>query len=549
MTTNAIDVLIRGAKIVDGTGNPWFYGDVVIAGERVLEIAPPDSVPVEAAREVVEARGMVVCPGFIDILSHSHLPLMQDPRDLSKITQGVTTEIMGEGWTPAPNGGRIKDPFLDLPRKQRALISDWIERAQGWTRFGNWLQALVERGVSPNIGSFLGGGTLREYAKGLEMGEATPDELATMQRVTAEAMEDGALGVSYALIYPPDTYATTRELIEVAKVAARYGGIYVTHMRSEGDHLLEALDESIEIGQQARLPVEIYHLKASGKQNWHKMSQAIARISAARDAGVDVTADMYPYAASGTGLDSVLPPWVAEGGTYFETLADPAIQERIRAEVLAPSGEWEALAHGIGPEGVMPIGFEQPANLQYTGRRLSEIAAMRGQHWIDTTIELLLSERHRIFTIYFGMDEANVALGLQQPWVKISTDAGGVDPAWARDLGPTHPRAYGTYPRVLAKYVRAETLLTLEDAVRKMSGAVAARLGLRDRGLLRPGCYADVVLFDPATIADRATFEDAHQLSTGIHDVWVNGTRVVENGQHTGATSGMVVRKEVGYSR
>lgn len=544
MTTNARDILIRGARIVDGTGNPWFYGDVVIAGERVLDIAPPGSIPAEAAREVVEAQGMVICPGFIDILSHSHLPLMQDPRDLSKITQGVTTEIMGEGWTPAPNGGRIKDPFLDLPRKQRALISEWIERAQGWTRFGDWLQALVERGVSPNIGSFLGGGTLREYAKGLEMGEASPGELATMRRVMAGAMEDGALGVSYALIYPPDTYATTRELMEVAKVAARYGGIYVTHMRSEGDHLLDALDEAIEIGQQARLPVEIYHLKASGKQNWHKMSQAIARISAARELGVDVTADMYPYAASGTGLDSVLPPWVAEGGTYFETLADPAVQERIRAEVLAPSGEWEALAHGIGPEGVMPIGFEQPANLSYTGKRLSEIAAMRGQHWIDATIELLLSERHRIFTIYFGMDEANVALGLQQPWVKISTDAGGVDPAWARDLGPTHPRAYGTYPRVLAKYVRAEKLLALEDAVRKMSGAVAARLGLRERGLLRPGCYADVVLFDARTVSDRATFEDAHQLSTGIRDVWVNGTRVVENGQHTGATPGKVVRRE-----
>jgi dihydroorotase/N-acyl-D-amino-acid deacylase len=329
----------------------------------------------------------------------------------------------------------------------------------------------------------------------------------------------------------------------VAKVAGRYGGIYVTHLRSEGDHLLEALDEAMEIGQQAHLPVEVYHLKASGKQNWHKMSEAVARISAARDAGVDVTADMYPYAASGTGLDSVLPPWVAEGGTYFETLADPAIQERIRAEVLAPSGEWEALAHGIGPEGVMPIGFEQPGNLQYAGRRLSEIAAMRGQHWIDATIELLLSERQRIFTIYFGMDEANVALGLRQPWVKISTDAGGVDPIWARELGPTHPRAYGTYPRVLAKYVREEKLLTLEDAVRKMSGAVAARLGLRDRGLLRPGCYADVVLFDAGTVADRATFEDAHQFSTGIRDVWVNGTRVVKNGQHTGATPGKVVRK------
>lgn len=543
MTTGTIDVLIRGARVVDGTGNSWFYGDVAISGERVLEVAPPGRIAEEGIREIVDATGMVVCPGFIDILSHSHLPLMKDPRDLSKMTQGVTTEIMGEGWTPAPAGGRIKDIFLDLPQHERVLIGDWIERAKGWTRFGDWLNALVERGVSPNIGSFLGGGTLREYVMGLEMGTPNADELATMRRVMADAMEDGALGVAYALIYPPDTYTSTEELIEVAKVAGQYGGIYVTHMRSEGDRLLEAVDEAIEIGRQARLPVEIYHLKATGKQNWHKMSASIERIQAARDAGIDVTADMYPYTASGTGLDSVLPPWIAEGGTFFETLADPSVQARIRAEVLAPSGQWEALAHGIGPEGVMPVGFERTENLPYAGKRLSEIAAMRGQHWLDAVIDLLLSERHRIFTIYFGMDEANVALGLQQPWVKISTDAGGVDPAWARETGPTHPRAYGTYPRVLAKYVREERLLTLEDAVRKMSGAVAARLGLRDRGLLRPGYYADIVLFDPQTITDRATFADAHQLSTGIRDVWVNGTRVIKDGQHNGATPGKIVRK------
>src|SRR5437763_3186461 len=541
MTTGNIDVLIRGAQVVDGTGNPWYYGDVATGNDRVLEIAPPGRIPAEAAREVVEAAEMVICPGFIDILSHSHIPLMHDPRALSKITQGVTTEIMGEGWTPAPAGGRISDAFLNLPQKERALIGDWPERARDWPRLHHWLDAMVERGISPNIVSFLGGGTLREYARGFEMGAPTPGELETMRRVMAEAMEDGAFGVSYALIYPPDTYTSTGELVEVAKVAGHYGGIYVTHMRSEGDHLLEAIDEAVEISRQASVPVEIYHLKATGKHNWHKMSQAIVRIQAARDAGVDVTADMYPYAASGTGLDSVLPPWVAEGGTYFEKLADPITQKRIRAEVLTPSGEWEALAHGIGPEGVMPVGFEQPENLQYAGKRLSEIAAIRGQHWLDAVIELLLSEQQRIFTIYFGMDEANVALGLQQPWVKISTDAGGVDPAWAKDLGPTHPRVYGTYPRVLAKYVRQEHLLTLEDAIRKMSGSVAERLGLHERGLLRPGCYADVLLLDAETVADRASFEDAHQLSTGIRDVWVNGTRVVRDERHTGATPGQVV--------
>ncbi len=541
--------MIRGAKIVDGTGNPWFYGDVAIAGDRVLEVAPPGLIPQETAREVVEATGMVVCPGFIDILSHSHIPLMHDPRDLSKITQGVTTEIMGEGWTPAPAGGRILDAFMELSQRDRALIGDWPERAKSWTRFRDWLDALAERGVSPNIGSFLGGGTLREYAKGWEIGAPTADELETMRRVMADAMEDGAFGVSYALIYPPDAYTSTEELIEVAKVVSQYGGMYVTHMRSESDRLLEALDEAVEIGRRVSLPVEIYHLKASGKRNWHKMPDAIARIQAARDSGVDVTADMYSYAASGTGLGSVLPPWVAEGGTFFETLADPAVQERIRAEVLAPPGKWEAMAHDIGPEGVMPIGFEKPENLPYVGKRLTEIAAMRDQHWLDATIELLLSEQHRIFTIYFSMDEANVELGLQQPWVKISTDAGGVDPAWAKPLGPTHPRAYGTYPRVLARYVREKKLLTLEEAIRKMSGAVAARLNLYDRGLLRPGYYADVVIFDAETIADRATFEDPHQLSTGIRDVWVNGTRVVRNGEHTGATPGRVVTGRASKNR
>jgi dihydroorotase/N-acyl-D-amino-acid deacylase len=467
---------------------------------------------------------------------------MHDPRALSKIMQGVTSEIMGEGWTPAPVGGRIEDPFIDLSQQGRVLIGEWAERAKSWRHLNDWLDAMVERGVSPNIGTFLGGGTLREYVKGRDMGAPTSDEMETMRRVMTEAMEDGAFGVSYALIYPPDTYTSTAELIEVAKVVSQYGGIYVTHLRSEGERLREAIDEAIEIGRQANLPVEIYHLKAMGQHNWHKMPAAIEHIQAARDSGVDVTADMYPYAASGTGLDSILPPWVAEGGKYFETLADPAVQKRIRAEVLTPSGDWEAMAHATGPEGVMPVGLEKPENLQYAGRRLSDIAAMRGQHWLDVVIDLLLSEQQRIFTIYFAMDEANVTLGLQQPWVKISTDAGGVDPSWAKSLGPTHPREYGTYPRILAKYVREDRALTLEDAIRKMSGAVAARLGLHDRGLLRSGCYADMVLFDPDTVMDQATFEDAHQLSTGIHDVWVNGTRVIRNGEHTGATPGKALR-------
>jgi dihydroorotase/N-acyl-D-amino-acid deacylase len=271
------------------------------------------------------------------------------------------------------------------------------------------------------------------------------------------------------------------------------------------------------------------------------MGEAIARIEAARAAGVDVTADMYPYAASGTGLDSILPPWMAADGRFFENLADPAIRERVRAEVLAPNGEWEALAHHASPEGVMPVGFDRPEHQAYAGKRLAEIAAERGQHWLDTVFDLLMAERQRIFTLYFMLDEANVALGLRQPWVKVASDAGGVDPAWARALGPTHPREYGTFARVLARYVREQGTLMLEDAIRKMSGAVAARLGLRERGLLRRGCYADVVVFDPVRVADRATYADSHQLATGVRDVWVNGVRVLAGGEHTGATPGRVV--------
>jgi N-acyl-D-amino-acid deacylase len=540
MTTPDIDALIRGGRVVDGTGNPWIYADVVLAGERVLDVAPPGQIPVENAREVVDAAGMVVCPGFIDIQSHSILPLMKDPRCLSKITQGVTTEIMGEAWTPAPFGGRIRAPVSSIV--QQYDLPEWLQRARTWRRFRDWPEAMIERGVSPNIGSFLGGGTLREYAKGLDMTPATPDQLETMRRVTYEAMLEGALGVAYALIYPPDTYAGTDEIAAVCDVVGRQGGVYITHMRSEADQLFEALEETFEIGRRANLPVEIYHLKAAGRRNWSKIPEVIARIDRARASGLDVTADVYPYVGAGTGLASVLPPWVAEGGKFFERLRDPETRARVRAETLNPSGDWEALGDLAGPDGVMPLYFAKPENRGYAGRRLGEIAAERGQEWIDAAIDLLISEEQRIFTVYFVMSEDNVRLELTQPWVKISTDAGGVDPAWAAERGPLHPRAYGTYTRVLGRYVREDGVLTLEDAVRKMSSAVADRLGLRDRGTLRAGAYADVVIFDSATVADRATFDDPHQLSTGVRDVWVNGTRVLANGQHTGATPGHFVR-------
>jgi len=538
MTT--FDVLIRGAQVVDGTGNPWFYGDVALQADRIAAIVSPGQIAPEQAGDVVDATGMVVCPGFIDIQSHSILPLMIDGRSLSKITQGVTTEIMGEAWTPAPFGGQIDEPLKNALFMHPA--AEWEQRMRGWKRFGDWVQAMIDHGVSPNIGSFLGGGTLRQYAMGMQMGVADEDALQVMRRVMREAMEDGAFGVSYALIYPPDAYAGTDELIEVCKVVSAYGGLYITHIRSEADRLEAGIEEALEIGRRAQVPVEIYHLKAAGQRNWHKMPDVIARIAQARAAGQDVTADMYPYTAAGTGLTSVLPPWAAAEGKFYENLRDPVMSARIRAEALAPSGGWEAMGDLCGPAHVMPIGFVNLENQQYVGKTLAEIADMRDQEWIDAALDLLASENQRISTIYFMMDEGNLYLQLQQPWITISTDAGGLDPAWAAALGPYHPRAYGTYTRVLGKYVRDEGVLTLEDAVRKMSGAVASRLKLGERGLLRVGNYADVVVFDPHIIGDRATFTQPHQLSVGVQHVWINGVRVLKNGQHTGTLPGRIVR-------
>lgn len=534
---SSYSVLITGGRVVDGTGNPWFYGDVALAGDRIAAIAPPGAIDHSQAAEVVDATGLVVCPGFIDILSHSIIPLMVDPACLSKITQGVTTEIMGEASTPAPFGEQSS--FLNSPMMR--LAPAWAERMRGWTHFRDWLEAMVASGVSSNVGSFLGGGTLRAHAMGMELGEPNADQLATMRRVMAQAMEEGAFGVSCALIYPPSAYSSQAELVEVCKVVAEYNGIYITHVRSEADGLIEGYDEALAIGRAAGLPVHVYHLKAAGKRNWGKLGRLLELIDGARAAGQDITCDMYPYTAAGTGLTSVLPPWAAAGGKLYDNLRDPAKRAEIRAAALNPSGDWEAMGDLCGPEGVMPVGFTKPEHAPYVGKRLDAIAAMRGQAWIDAAIDLLAAEGQRISTIYFMMDEDNVRRELQQPWMMVGTDAGGLDPAWAAPLGPYHPRAYGTYPRILGKYVREEGVLPLEDAIRKMSWAVASRLGLHDRGRLHAGCAADVVAFDPATVGDRATFESPHQLSVGVRDVWVNGGRVLRDGVHTGATPGRIV--------
>ncbi len=536
------DTLIRHARVVDGTGNPWQHADVALAGDRIAAVAPPGRIAPELARDVVDASGHVVCPGFIDIQSHAILPLMIDGRCLSKITQGVTTEVMGEGWTPSPVGGRISDPMAGTLFEGR-VDPVWVERVATWRRFGDWLEAFERHGVSPNVGSFLGGGTLRNYAKDMDMGPADTAERATMRRVLAEAMEDGAFGVSYALIYPPDAYVDTAELIDVCRAMAPYGGVYVTHLRSEADGIFEALEEALTIGREAGVPVEVYHLKASRPSAWFRMPSVIERITRARADGLDVTADMYPYGASGTGLTAILPTWTAAGGRLYENLADPAVRARVR-EALEGRAEHDGLGLETrdGPHGIMPVGFQRPEHQAYVGKRLDEIAALRGQDWIEATLDLLVAEGQRISTIFFSMDEANLRTQVQVPWIKFSSDAGGYDPAWAKAHGPVHPRGYGTFPRVLAKYVREERLLSLEEAVRKMTSAVADRLSLRQRGQLREGFFADVVVFDPETVADRATFDDPHRLSVGVRDVWVNGVRVLDGGEHTGATPGRFVK-------
>ncbi|MEE2659565.1 MAG: D-aminoacylase [Candidatus Latescibacterota bacterium] len=536
----SIDHLLVGGRIVDGSGNPWFYGDVALSSDRISAITPPGAIPASHAASVIDVNGFVVCPGFIDIQSHSISPLMVDGRCVSKITQGVTTEIMGEALTPAPRGGHIPAE-LDAGI-YGARLESWVERSRHWSRFRHWLEAYEEEGVSPNVGSFLGGGTLRHYVVGMEMRPARAADRTAMRRVMAEAMEDGAFGVSYALIYPPDAYADTDEIVDVCEIVSQFDGIYITHLRSEADEMFPALNEAFEIGARADLPVEIYHLKAAGRRNWDKMPAFIEAIESARAQGLDVTADMYPYPASGTGLTSCLPPWTSAGGRLFDNLADAGVRGRIRDDAMKPDGRWEAMVDQHGADAVMPIGFQHPEHQQYVGKRLTEICQMRGQDWLNCVMDLILIERQRISTIYFSMDENNLPLQLQQPWVKISTDAGGHDPSWARAYGPVHPRGYGTYTRVLGRYVREQGVISLEDAVRKMTSSVADRLGLQHRGFLQEGLFADVVAFNADSIIDHATFEDPHQLSSGIRHVFVNGEQVVRDGTHTGATPGRFVR-------
>ena len=531
------DIVIEGGRVVDGTGNPWLYGDVAVKDGRVARVTPAGMLARARTGRRIDARGMVVAPGFIDIQAQSVEALLSgDSRVVSMTTQGVTTMIFGEGESPAPSNANVRAIYRITDSSDVRLF----RRFEGPHGFGNWLDEMGRHKASVNFGSFVGASTVRAYAKGQSEGAATPAELDTMRTVVRQAMEDGAFGLASALIYPPGSYASTAELVEEAKAMAPYGGVYITHMRSEGDRLLEAIDEALVIGRDGGVPVEIYHLKAAGVSNWPKAALAVAKIDSARAAGQDVTADQYAYTAGANDLSSCIAPSAHADGKLLERLRDPAQRARIKADMMRASDAWESLCLSATPAGVEVVGFEVDSLKRYEGKRLDKIAQSMGTDWADALIDLTIAENDRLGQLLFIASDSNVAMQIRQPWMKFATDASGMDPDSAH--GMTHPRAYGNYPRILGRFVREQHVLTLEDAIRKMTGAVAARLSLRDRGLLREGTYADIVVFDPATIIDRATYERPHQLSVGMHHVFVNGTEVVRDGKPTGAKPGMAVR-------
>lgn len=539
-------ILITNGRIVDGTGNPWYFSDVLLENDQIASIALPGTISHDSVDTVIDASDKVVSPGFIDIQSHSILPFLIDGTALSKVTQGVTTEIMGEFWTPAPFGGEITDPWA-IALVHRLTGEDkekWDSIARGWTRFGHWLRDLEQHGVSVNIGSFVGGGTIREYGMGQRQGEPDAAALNAMRKATAESMEDGAFGVATALIYPPGSYASTAELTAIMEVVAAYNGVHITHMRNESIRILEGLEETLKIAEDSGVSTEIYHLKASGSPSWHLMPEVIERITAARARGIDVAADMYPYDGSGTSLTSNanVPNWVSEDGKLFENLDDPVLREQIINEMRANAAD---TVNGIAPDKASKIILAEFATKElherFQGKTLQDAADDLGMDPPEVAVWLLRTDRSAIFSMSLGMSEENMKLQFQQEWIKWGSDAGGVDPEWMAPRGLVHPRAYGTFPRVVGHYARDLGWITLEDAVRKGTSATATRLGIRDRGLLREGMKADVIVFHPDTIIDHATYTDPHHLSEGVQHVWVNGVQVLDDGNHTGAMPGRQV--------
>jgi len=528
------DLVIRNGTLYDGSGKPPVRGDVAIRGDVIVAVG---KLPVGAkAKTEIDADGLAVAPGFINMLSWATESLIYDGRSQSDIRQGVTLEVMGEGESMGP----LNDQMKKIMVEQQADIKFDIK----WTTLGEYLDYLVARGISANVASFIGATTVRIHELGYADRPPTPAELARMKALVRQAMQEGALGVGSSLIYAPAFYARTDELIELCKAAAPYGGMYISHMRSEGNRLLEAVDELIEISRKAGVPAEIYHLKAAGKQNWPKMDAVIEKVEKARAQGLKITADMYTYPAGATGLDAAMPPWVQEGGleAWRKRLQDPAIRARVAKEMTTPTDQWENLLLAAGPDGVLLAGFKSDALKPLTGKSLTEVARMRGKSPEETAMDLVVEDDSRVGTIYFLMSEENIRKQIRLPWVSFGSDAASQAPEGPFLKSNPHPRAYGTFARLLGRYTRDEKLIPLEAAIRRLTSLPATNLKIQKRGWLRPGYYADVVVFDPAKVQDHATFEKPQQFSTGVVHVFVNGTLVLKDGQHTGATPGRVVR-------
>lgn len=534
------DLLIRNGKVVDGSGRAAYTADVAIKGDRIVKIG---NLAQATAARTIDARGLVVAPGFIDMLGQSETYVLIDPRANSKVMMGVTTEITGEGESIAPINERQIKEQEDFLRRFNLTID--------WRTLGEYFKRLERQGSGVNLGTFVGATQVREYVIGYDDRPPTPAELAQMKKLVADAMSDGALGVSTSLQYVPARFAKTDELVELAKVAHQYGGIYATHQRSEANTIDASLDEVFEIAQKAQIPVEIWHLKTAYKKNWGRMAHVLERIKDARDRGLDVTADIYPYIAGSTALSACLPPWALEGGTdkMLTRLRDPQTRERLKKEISAEQTEWENIYLGSGgPSGVL-IGSVVNRELDpLQGKRISEIAAEQKKDPLDVVFDMILADHGQTGAIYFMMSEADMRLAMQSPYVSFCTDSG----ARATD-GPlagsmSHPRGWGSYPRILGHYVRDEKTLSLESAVQKMTGGPAARVGLRDRGLIKEGMFADITVFDPAKVIDTATFESPNQYPIGIDYVLVNGKVSVDKGQRTSALGGYVLRGP-GYKR
>lgn len=525
----SFDVIIKNGMVYDGTGRPPRRADVGIEKDRITAIGDLSRA---TATTIVDARGFAVAPGFINMLAHSETSLIVDPRSLSELKQGVTTQIFGEG-SMGPLNDRMKQRIRDGQGDVKFDV--------GWTTLTEYLSFLEKRGIPQNVASFIGAATIREHVIGLEDKPPTPEELDQMRELVRREMETGALGITTALIYPPAFFAKTEELIELCKVAAKYRGKYTTHMRSEGNQLIEAVQETIRISREAGLPAEIYHLKASGESNWPKMDQVIKMVEDARRKGLKITADMYTYPAGGTGLDASMPPWVFDGGREagYKRLQDPATRQKIAQAVRTPTNDWENLYMLAGsPERIVLASFRSEKLKPLTGKTLGEVAKMRGTDPVETIMDLVLEDRSRIGTIYFLMSEENIKKQIKLPWVSFGSDAASIAPEGAALKQATHPRAYGNFARLLGRYVRDEKVISLTEAIRRLTGLPATNLELDHRGFLKPGMFADVVVFDPKTIGDRATFENPHQLAVGMKDVFVNGVQVLKDGERTSSNPG-----------